>query len=160
MVSSTLRRTYSRNTDEVKNALAIMKEEGLENSKGCPVYLMAEVPSIALIAEAFAQLDIIGASIGSNDLTQGVLGVDRDSTRLGKMGYFDERNPAVLEAMKLIIHGFKKHGKTVGICGQAPSVYPEITKFLVEEGITSISVNPDVVEKTKKLVASIETKEQ
>ncbi len=147
---------FVRNVDEVQQALAIMKEEGLENKKGCQVYLMAEVPAIALIPEEFAQLDITGASIGSNDLTQGVLCVDRDSAKLGKMGYFDERNPAVLEAMKRIIQGFQKHGKTVGICGQAPSVYPEITKFLVEQKITSISVNPDVVEKTRQLVAKLE----
>jgi len=147
---------FVRIVDEVKKVLAIMKEEGLENSGTCKVYLMAEVPAIALIPEEFAQLDITGASIGSNDLTQGVLCVDRDSAVLGKMGYFDERNPAVLEAMHRIIRGFQKHGKTVGICGQSVSVYPEITKFLVKEGITSISVSPDVVEKSRKLVSDIE----
>ena len=116
----------------------------------------AEVPAVALIPEEFAELPITGASIGSNDLTQMTLGTDRDSAKLGRMGYFDERNPAVLKAISNIIRGFKKHNKTVSICGQAPSEYPEIVEFLVKEGIDSISVNPDVVNKTRKLVASVE----
>ncbi len=149
---------FVRTVWEVEKCLVILKSEGLSRSSDFKVWLMAEVPSIAMIPEAFAQLDIDGASIGSNDLTQGVLCVDRDSGKLGKMGYFDERNPAVLEAMRRIIRGFKKCGKTVSICGQAPSVYPEITEFLVREGITSISVSPDVVVKTRHLVASTERK--
>ena len=117
---------------------------------------MAEVPAVALIPEEFAQLDIDGASIGSNDLTQGVLCVDRDSGKLGRMGYFDERNPAVLKAIENIIQGFKKFGKTVSICGQSVSVYAEMTEFVVKNGITSVSVNPDVVVKTRKLIAEVE----
>ncbi|MBI5391788.1 phosphoenolpyruvate synthase [Candidatus Woesearchaeota archaeon] len=149
---------FVRTTWEVEKCLAILKSEGLVRSSDFKIWLMAEVPAIALIPEAFAQLDIDGASIGSNDLTQGVLCVDRDSGKLGKMGYFDERNPAVLQAMKQIIRGFKKCGKTVSICGQSVSVYPEITEFLVREGITSISVSPDVVTKTRHLVATVERK--
>ena len=117
---------------------------------------MAEVPSVAFIPEQFASLPITGASIGSNDLTQLVLGVDRDSARLGKMGYFDERNDAVKEAIKRIIHGFQSKGKTVGICGQAPTTYPEFCDFLVKEGINSISVNPDAVIRTRQNVAKCE----
>ena len=117
---------------------------------------MAEVPSVAFVPEDFAELNIYGASIGSNDLTQMTLGVDRDSAKLGRMGYFDERNPAVLKAMSNIIRGFRKHNKKVSICGQSVSEYEEIVEFLVKEGIDSVSVNPDVVFKTRKLIASVE----
>ncbi|MAG52474.1 MAG: hypothetical protein CMH62_00755 [Nanoarchaeota archaeon] len=147
---------FVRNIGEVKKVLEIMKTQNLERSKEFKVLLMAEVPAMALIPEDFASLNIDGASIGSNDLTQLVLGVDRDSELLGKMDYFDERNKAVLTAIKNLIEGFKKHNKTVSICGQAPSVYPEVSEFLVKEGITSISVNPDVVGKTRRLVSDIE----
>ena len=147
---------FVRNTEDVRKCLKLLEEEDLVNSHEFKIYIMAEVPSVAFIPEEFAELSITGASIGSNDLTQMTLGVDRDSAKLGKMGYFDERNPAVLKAISNIIQGFKKHGKTIGICGQAPSEYEEIVEFLVKEGITSISVNPDVVNKTRKLVASIE----
>ena len=147
---------FVRNTEEVRNCLEILRSEGLVKSHDFGVYLMAEVPAVALITEEFADLPITGASIGSNDLTQGILCVDRDSAKLSRMGYFDERNPAVLKGMSNIIKGFKKHGKTVSICGQSVSEYEEIVEYLIKEGITSVSVNPDVVAKTRKLVASIE----
>ncbi|MBU2639850.1 MAG: hypothetical protein KKG75_04065, partial [Nanoarchaeota archaeon] len=148
---------FVRNIDEVKKVLEILKEHGLEPSDDFKIWIMAEVPSLALITEDFAQLKgISGCSIGSNDLTMLVLGIDRDSELLGKMGYFDERNKAVLTAMKQIIEGFKKHGKTTSLCGQSVSVYPEIAEFLVKEGITSVSVNPDVVGKTRKIVSEVE----
>jgi len=143
---------FVRTTDEVKKCLEIMKDEELTRSSALQIYLMAEVPSISLIPEEFAKLDIDGASIGSNDLTQLVLGVDRDSALLGRLGYFNERNPAVLKAIHNIIRGFHKYGKKVSICGQAPSVYPEIVEFLLKEKIDSISVNPDAVEKVKEHV--------
>ncbi len=147
---------FVRNKEEVTKCLEIMKSEGLERNENFQVWLMAEVPSMALIPEEFAKLPIDGASIGSNDLTQLVLGVDRDSALLGRMGYFDERNKAVLVALHNIIKGFHKHGKKVSICGQAPSVYPEMTEFLIKQGINSISVNPDVVNQTKDLVINLE----
>jgi|GEM_PF-51702 len=149
---------FVRTTDEVEKCLEILHSEGLERSENFKIWLMAEVPSFALISEEFAKLAIDGTSIGSNDLTQLVLGVDRDSALLGKMGYFDERNKAVLVALHNIIKGFKKHNKTVSICGQAPSVYPEIVEFLVKQGIDSISVNPDAVVSVKKLVEETEKK--
>lgn len=148
---------FVRTISEVKDVLKIMKSEGLERNKDFKVYLMAEVPSIAMLADQFAEL-CDGFSIGSNDLTQLTLGVDRDSEKLGRMGYFDERNPAVLETIKRIIKLAHKKNITVSICGQAPSVYPEITEFLVRNGIDSISVNPDVVLKTKYIVARVEHK--
>ena len=86
-----------------------------------------------------------------------ILGVDRDSSILGKMGYFDERNLAVLKGIKNIIKGFKNNGKSVSICGQAPSSFPEFVRFLVKEGIDSISVNPDAVNETKRLVDDIKS---
>ena len=148
---------FVRTTWEVKKALEIMKEEGLERSRDLKIWLMAEVPSIVFLAEEFAKL-CDGFSIGSNDLTSLILGVDRDSAILGELGYFDERDPAVLEAVKMLIEKAHKHGVTVSICGQAPSVYPEFTEFLIRAGIDSISVNPDAVVETRKLVAAIERK--
>ncbi|AEM38732.1 phosphoenolpyruvate synthase [Pyrolobus fumarii 1A] len=148
---------FVRTTWEVKEVLKIMEEVGLRRGKDFKVWIMAEVPSVAILAEEFAKL-VDGFSIGSNDLTQLVLGVDRDSQLLAEMGYFDERDPAVLKAIAMIIKAAKKHGRTVSICGQAPSVYPEIVEYLVRLGIDSISVNPDAVIPTRRLVASIERK--
>ena len=118
---------------------------------------MAEVPSIVFLADKFAKY-CDGFSIGSNDLTQLVLGIDRDSALLANMGYFDERNEAVLRAMKMLIKKAHNKGVTVSICGQSVSVYPEIVEFLVKCGIDSLSVNGDVVAKTRKLVYEIEQK--
>lgn len=148
---------FVRTVWEVKRVLDIMKEEGLERGRDLKVWLMAEIPSNVILAEEFAKL-CDGFSIGSNDLTSLVLGVDRDSGILGELGYFDERDPAVLKAIKMLIDSAHKQGITVSICGQAPSVYPELVDFLVRAGIDSISVNPDAVIETRKLVASIERK--
>ncbi len=146
---------FVRTTWEVERVLQIMAEEGLERNRDFKVWIMAEVPSVVFLADEFAKL-VDGFSIGSNDLTQLVLGVDRDSQLLAGMGYFDERDPAVLRAIKMLIEAAHRHGRTVSICGQAPSVYPEIVEFLVENGIDSISVNPDAVIPTRRLVASVE----
>lgn len=148
---------FVRTTWEVERALKVMEEEGLKRGKDFKVWAMAEVPSIVFLADKFAEY-VDGFSIGSNDLTQLVLGADRDSTILAEMGYFDERDPAVLAAIKMLIEKAHSKGATVSICGQAPSVYPEIVEFLVENGIDSISVNPDAVIPTRRLVASIERK--
>ncbi len=148
---------FVRTTWEVEKVLKIMEEEGLKRSKDFKVWLMAEVPSNIFLADEFCKL-CDGFSIGSNDLTQLILGADRDSEILAKMGYFDERNEAVKRAIKMLIETAHKYGKTVSICGQAPSVYPEFTEFLVSCGIDSISVNPDVVVKTRKLVYELEKK--
>ncbi|WP_187146086.1 phosphoenolpyruvate synthase [Staphylothermus hellenicus] len=148
---------FVRTTWELERALKIMEEEGLKRGKDFKVWAMAEVPSIALLADKFAEY-VDGFSIGSNDLTQLILGADRDNNVLAEMGYFDERDPAVLAGIKMIIEKAHSKGATVSICGQAPSVYPEIVEFLVEAGIDSISVNPDAVIATRRLVASIERK--
>ena len=148
---------FVRTTWELEKVLKIMEEEGLERGKDFKVWIMVEVPSTVLLADEFAKL-VDGFSIGSNDLTQLVLGVDRDSGMLHRMGYFDERDPAVLKAIEMIIDAAHRNGISASICGQAPSVYPEIVEFLVRKGIDSISVNPDAVISTRRLVASIERK--
>ena len=148
---------FVRTPEELIKVKEIMADEGLVQSVDFKLWIMAEVPSVVMMAEEFAQL-VDGFSIGSNDLTQLVMGADRDSEKMNNMGYFDERNEAVKRAVKVIIEAAKKYGKTVSICGQGPSQYPEFAEFLVQNGITSISVNPDTVEYTRKLVAQVEQK--
>ncbi len=142
---------------EAKKVLEIMKEEGLERSRDFKVWFMAETPSIAIMADEFSKL-VDGFSIGSNDMTQGVLMIDRDSERLGQMGYFDERDPAVKRIIAHLIKAAHENGCTVSICGEGPSNLPDFAEFLVRVGIDSISVNNDAVITTRKNVASIEQK--
>jgi len=148
---------FVRTTWELKRALSIMGEEGLRRTGEFKAWIMAEVPSVVMMADQFAKI-VDGFSIGSNDLAQLTLGVDRDSEILGRMGYYDERDPAVLRSMRRLIRIAHRYGRTVSICGQAPSVYPEVAEFLVKEGIDSISINPDTVIYTRRLVASVEQK--
>ncbi len=148
---------FVRNTWELKKALKIMEEEGLERRHDFKVWIMSEVPSTVILAEEFSKM-VDGFSVGSNDLTQLVLGVDRDSGRLFKMGYFDERDPAVMKAIEMLTNVAHKYGRTVSICGQAPSVYPEVVEYLVRIGVDSISVNPDAVIRVRRHVASLEKK--
>lgn len=142
---------------EAKKCLEIMKEEGLESSRDFQVWFMAETPSIAIMADKFSKL-CDAFSIGSNDMTQGVLMIDRDSERLGQMGYFDERDPAIKRIIAHLIKVAHENGITVSICGEGPSNLPDFTEFLVRCGIDSISVNNDAVISTRQLVASIEQK--
>ncbi len=142
---------------EAKAVLEIMRQEGLERSKDFKVWFMAETPSIAILADEFSKL-ADGFSIGSNDMTQGILMIDRDSERLGLMGYFDERDPAVERIIAHLIRVAHENGATVSICGEGPSNLPDFAEFLIRVGIDSISVNNDAVVTTRKLVASIEQK--
>ena len=142
---------------EAKKCLEIMKEEGLERGKDFQIWFMAETPAIAIMADEFSKL-CDGFSIGSNDMTQGVLMIDRDSERLGLMGYFDERDPAVERIIAHLIKVAHQNGVTVSICGEGPSNLPDFTEFLVRCGIDSISVNNDTVVRTRQLVASLEQK--
>ncbi len=142
---------------EAKQVLQIMKEEGLERNKDFKIWFMAETPSIAIMADEFSKL-VDGFSIGSNDMTQGVLMIDRDSERLGQMGYFDERDPAVKRIISHLIKVAHENGCTVSICGEGPSNLPEFAEFLVRAGIDSISVNNDAVVTTRKNIASVEQK--
>jgi pyruvate, water dikinase len=146
---------FVRNTWELEEIAEMMRAQGLRRSRDFQLYLMAEVPSTVLLAREFSK-HCDGFSIGSNDLTQLVLGADRDSQTLGRMGYFDERDPAVLRAIQLLIEGAHAEGRTVGICGQGPSVYPEFAEFLVQQGIDSISLNADTVTTTIRTIASLE----
>jgi len=124
--------------------------------RGLEVWVMAEVPSVIYWIEEYARLGVRGVSIGSNDLTQLVLGVDRDSEVLAPL--YDERDPAVLDAIHTIIRRCKELGIASSICGQAPSVYPEYAEILVRWGIDAISVNPDAVEATRRHIAAAEQK--
>lgn len=147
---------FVRTVDELAKVKKFLAEEKLEKNKDFKLWIMVEVPSTVILIEDFCQMGIDGVSIGSNDLTQLTLGVDRDNALLAEE--FDERNEAVLQSIKKVIEVCRAHKVTVSICGQAPSVYPEICEFLVENGITSISVNPDVIEQTRQLVAAVEQK--
>lgn len=148
---------FVRTPEELVTVKEIMAEEGLKQSKNFKIWIMAEVPSVVFQAEEFAKL-VDGFSIGSNDLTQLTMGADRDSGILNRMGYFDERNEAVKRAIKILVDAANKEGITCSICGQGPSQYPEFAEFLVECGITSMSVNPDTVDYTRRLVAGVEQK--
>ncbi len=148
---------FVRTVWELQKCLEIMAEEGLRRGRDFKIWIMAEVPSIIILADEFSKY-VDGFSIGSNDLTQLILGVDRDSQILPEIDsrYFDERDPAVKRAIHHLIEVAHENGVTVSICGQAPSVYPDFVEFLVRCGIDSISVNPDAVIDTRRLVASIE----
>ncbi len=137
---------FCRTVEELQKVKETMKEFGLERGQnGLELYLMAELPSNILLAEEFA-LHIDGFSIGSNDLTQLTLGLDRDSALVAHL--YDERNPAVKKMIALLIRSAKKAGVKVGICGQGPSDYPDFARFLVEQKIDSVSVTPDSLWKT------------
>jgi pyruvate,water dikinase len=147
---------FVRSIEEVKRVLAQMQMNGLERGKqGLKVYVMCEIPANALLAEDFLEA-VDGFSIGSNDLTQLTLGVDRDS---GLLAGFDERDPAVLRLMELAIRAARAKGKYVGICGQAPSDFPEITEWLVRQGIGSISLNPDSIVRMTRVVLDAERRQ-
>lgn len=145
---------FCRTPEEGKRVLEVMREGGLvRGENGLEVYVMAELPSNILQASEFAEI-FDGFSIGSNDLTQLILGVDRDSERIAQL--FDERNRSVRSACSLLIREAHKRGRKVGICGQAPSDYPEFAAFLVGEGIDSISLSPDSVLRTTTEVLEAE----
>ncbi|MEP0858580.1 phosphoenolpyruvate synthase [Trichocoleus sp. DQ-U1] len=145
---------FCRTPEEGRKVLAEMAKHGLEQGKnGLQVYVMCELPSNVIMAEEFAEV-FDGFSIGSNDLTQLTLGLDRDSALVAHI--FDERNEAVKRMVKMAIAAAKKTNRKIGICGQAPSDYPEFARFLVELGIDSISLNPDSVLKTLLMVAEVE----
>jgi pyruvate,water dikinase len=145
---------FVRTPEEGRKVLSIMKEQGLvQGENNLEVYVMCELPSNVILADEFLK-DFDGFSIGSNDLTQLTLGVDRDGELVSHI--FDERNEAVVRMLKLAIEACKKAGKYVGICGQAPSDYPEIAELLVKEGISSISLNPDSVLSTWQNIIEIE----
>ena len=147
---------FCRTPEEGEKVLRVMEEYGLRRGEnGLEVYVMAELPSNVILADKFAEI-FDGFSIGSNDLTQLTLGLDRDSGLIAHL--YDERNEAVKRLIAQLIQTAKEKGKKVGICGQGPSDFPDFAVFLVEQGIDSISLNPDSVLKTMLVVAEAESK--
>jgi pyruvate, water dikinase len=148
---------FCRTVAEGKKVLETMKEYGLQRGKnGLEVYVMAEIPSNVILAKEFAEI-FDGFSIGSNDLTQLTLGIDRDSAIVADL--FDENNGAVKYMLASVIKEAKKAGKKIGLCGQAPSDYPAFAQFLVEQGIDSISFNPDALLKGIENISLAEKKQ-
>jgi pyruvate,water dikinase len=147
---------FCRTVEEARRVLSEMEHNGLKRGdNGLEVYVMCEIPSNVLLAKEFAEV-FDGFSIGSNDLTQLILGVDRDSEIVAHI--FDERNPAVMRSIASVIADAKAAGRKIGICGQAPSDYPEFARFLVERGIDSISLNPDAVLRTTMDILEMEAR--
>lgn len=144
---------FCRTVDEAEKVTAIMREEGLKRGPDFKLLLMAEIPANILLADRFNKF-VDGYSIGSNDLTMLILGCDRNNDTVASL--FDERNLAIKRAIRHLIKVAHRDGKTVSICGQAPSVYPDFTEFLVKSGIDYVSVNPDMVKSTRLNVARIE----
>ncbi len=147
---------FVRRLGELRAIKDMLDDVGLHRTRDFKLWIMVEVPSTVIIIDQFCQEGIDGVSIGTNDLTQLILGIDRDNATMATG--FDERNEAVLRALKRVITVCGKYGVTTSLCGQAPSVYPEFAEKLVEFGITSMSVNPDAVERTRRIVASAEQK--
>ena len=147
---------FVRTVDELTRTVKIMESVGLKRSDNLKLWMMVEVPSNIFLMEKFLEVGIDGISIGSNDLTQLILGIDRDSEKLAET--FDERNEAVLIALERAIKVSRSMGVTSSICGQAPSVYPELTEKLVEWGITSVSVSPDMIGTTREIIAKAEAR--
>jgi pyruvate,water dikinase len=145
---------FCRTPQEGRAVLAEMAKHGLERGRnGLEVYVMCEIPSNVVLADQFSEV-FDGFSIGSNDLTQLTLGLDRDSALVARL--FDERDEAVKRLIASAIRTAKEHGRKIGICGQAPSDYPEFARFLVENGIDSMSLNPDSILKMRIEVAKTE----
>jgi pyruvate,water dikinase len=145
---------FVRTTRELSGARALIAEAGLLGRPDFELWVMAEVPSVLFNLADYADLGVSGISIGTNDLTQLLLGVDRDSEVLADT--FDERDPAVVSYLRQLIPRARELGLQTSICGQAPSVHPEYAELLVRAGIDAVSVNIDVVDRTRALVAAAE----
>jgi pyruvate,water dikinase len=146
---------FCRRVEEARRVLDAMAGHGLKRGdKGLEIYVMCEIPNNVIQIDAFAEL-FDGFSIGSNDLTQLTLGVDRDSEIVAFD--FDERDPGMLEMFRLAVTGAKRNGRHIGICGEAPANYPDVARFLTKLGIDSISVNPSSVLRTMQVVSDAES---
>ncbi|HNH69393.1 MAG TPA: phosphoenolpyruvate synthase, partial [Nitrosomonas sp.] len=144
---------FCRTLEEAQQVTALLASQGLSRGRnGLRVIMMCEIPSNALLAEEFLQF-FDGFSIGSNDMTQLCLGLDRDSSLVAHA--FDERNPAVKKILKMAIDACRTQGKYIGICGQGPSDYPDFAAWLNEVGISSLSLNPDSIVETWLYLASL-----
>lgn len=147
---------FVRSPEELKKTKKIIAANGLIRSPSFKLWLMVEVPSNVILLDEFIEIGIDGVSIGSNDLTMLILGVDRDNAELANL--FNEQDPAVSWALEKTIKTCQKHKVTSSICGQAPSVYPDLVENLIQWGITSLSVNPDAIERSRELVYEAEKK--
>lgn len=145
---------FVRTVAEFKRVKELVDATGLTAERTFKLWMMCEVPSNVILIDEFLEAGVQGISIGTNDLTQLTLGADRDNGKLSEA--FDERNQAVLWSVERVIQSCRKHNVTVSVCGQAPSTYPEFAEMLVKKGVTSISVNPDVLASTRQLIASVE----
>jgi len=152
----TLMIPFCRRVEEGKRVIETMAKYGLKQGEnGLQIYVMCEIPNNVVSIDEFSEI-FDGFSIGSNDLTQLTLGVDRDSEIVAFD--YDERDPGVLKMIELAVEGAKRNRRHSGICGQAPSDYPEVAEFLVKLGIDSMSLNPDSVLKTIRDIVALEKK--
>jgi len=147
---------FVRNVGELREVKKIVVAAGLSRSQSFKLWMMVEIPVNVILLDEFINLGIDGVSVGTNDLTMLMLGTDRDNETVASD--YDERNPAVLWALQHIIRTCHKRDITVSVCGQAPSTYPEFAEFLVKEGVTSVSVTPDVIDKTRQVIHDTEHK--
>ena len=147
---------FCRTIKELEETKALINKFGLTRSEGFKLWMMCEIPSNVILLEEFIKVGIDGISVGSNDLTMLTLGVDRDNETVASE--YSELDKSMLISFEKIVKSCKKMGVTCSMCGQAPSDYPQLTEKLVEWGITSVSVNPDVVFKTREIVAEAERK--
>jgi pyruvate,water dikinase len=145
---------FVRTLRELSEVKKIIGSHGLIRSPSFQLWLMVEIPTNVILLEDFIKIGIDGVSIGSNDLTMLLLGIDRDNEQVASA--FDERNPAVLWAIKETIKTCRKFKISSSICGQAPTLYPDLTEKLVQWGINSISVNPDMIETTREVIYETE----
>ena len=147
---------FVRTVDQLRQVKKLMSNFGLHRTPSFKLWMMVEIPSNVILLEEFIKEGIDGVSVGSNDLTMLTLGVDRDNEKVANV--YNELDAAVLWSFERIATICAKHKVTCSICGQAPSVYPELVERLVEWGMTSVSVSPDVIEKTRKIVYDAEQK--
>lgn len=145
---------FVRTLEEMRKVKKLVEDAGLMRGPDFKLWMMCEIPSNVILLEKFIDIGIDGISIGSNDLTQLTLGADRDNEELAKI--FDERDESVVLSIEYVIKTCRRRNVTCSICGQAPSVYPEITEMMVKAGTTSVSVTPDMIHTTRKLIASVE----
>lgn len=147
---------FVRNVKEMKEVKKIILANGLSRNGSFQLWMMVEIPVNVILLDDFIDVGIDGVSVGTNDLTMLMLGTDRDNETVAVD--YDERNPAVLWALEAILKTAHRRGVTVSVCGQAPSTYPEVAEFLVKHGTTSVSVTPDVIERTRELIYQTENK--
>lgn len=147
---------FVRTIDQLVEAKKLLAGFGLRRSGNFKLWMMVEIPSNVIMLDEFIEVGIDGVSVGTNDLTMLTLGVDRDNERVAHI--YNEMDPAVLKSLEKIVKTCKKHKITCSICGQAPSVYPEMVEMLVDNGITSVSLSPDVINKTRNIIHSKEKK--